>query len=111
TADVIRLGMFAFIAASSVLAIAAFASYLPRATTGNKEGVYLIGIHKNELGSFFAAGLVLAWTLALGTAPGLRRNLLVVATLAETAGLFASVSRGAIIGALVTVIVASVLLR
>jgi O-antigen ligase len=109
--DVIQQGQKAFIAVSAALGIAAFIAYLPRAVHGDTEGVYLWGIHKNAIGSFTAGGLVLAYTLLLQQEPARTRLLLGGLMLAEIAGLFASVSRGSILGALLGILVVSFALK
>jgi O-antigen ligase len=108
---VVRRGFNAYIAVSSGLAVAAIVVFIVNAAHGNPEGTYLPGIHKNALGSFLAAGMVLAFSFAMSGRQWGRPWVLGPAAVIEMLGLFASVSRGAIIGGLVSVVVASLLLR
>jgi O-antigen ligase len=108
---VIRRGLSMYILVTFGLAIAACIVFLVNVGHGDAEGTYLPGIHKNALGSFLAVGMVLAFVFSISNVRMGRRRVLVVATLVEMLGMFASVSRGAIIGGLVAVIVASLLLK
>jgi O-antigen ligase len=109
--DVIRQGQNVFMFASAALGVAAFVAYLPHAAKGDTQGIYLWGIHKNAIGSFTGAGLVLAYTLLLENHRPGRRWMLALLMLAELSGLFSSVSRGAILGSLIAVIAVSFALK
>jgi O-antigen ligase len=109
--NAVRRGQQAFVIASAVLGVAALMAYIPKAAHGDTQGVYLWGIHKNATGSFVAAGLVLAYTMLLQQKSARGRLLYGLLMLAEIAGLVASVSRGAILGALIAVIAVSFALR
>ncbi len=104
----LRQGLHAYIAVTSVLALTAFAVWLPHAAAGDPAGQYLPGLHKNAIGSFLGVGLVLAYSLRLSRdAP----RWLGLAVVAETLGLVATVSRGALAGAAVAVLVVTALAR
>ena len=108
----IREGLFAFVAATSVLAVVTFSAFALRAAQGDLSPQYLPGLHKNAIGAFLAVGLVLAFTLALERGvPARRRRLLYLAGAVELAGLGASFARGALLGALVACVVAALVLR
>jgi O-antigen ligase len=93
------------------MAAIAFAYYLPKALAGDLEGQYLPGQNKNTIGSYVGAGLVMAYGLWLAAPRGRLRRLLAGAILIEGLGLFASVSRGAILGTVVAIVVVSLVLR
>lgn len=107
----IRGALLFFVGFTCILALVTVASFAPRALAGDMTGQYLPGLHKNAIGAFLAAGLVLAYTLWLGEARPRVRRALEVATLVEFAGLFATVSRGSWLGALLAMIAVSLLLR
>jgi O-antigen ligase len=73
------------------------------------SGTYLPGLNKNALGSFLAAGLVIAFARWVGSS-GARRHWLVPAMALLLAGTVASGSRGALLGAGAAIITAGVLL-
>lgn len=104
--DVIRQGFMLFIGITCLLA----ALYVPY--SGAFATAYLPeGLNKNTVGSFLAAGLVLAYALWLGERRPHMRIRLGLATLLELVGLLATYSRGAIIGGIVAMIAVSMLLR
>ncbi len=100
--DAIRHGLLVFIGLTCLLSIV----YLPYA-----PGAFPGGVGKNTIGSFLGAGLVMAYALLLGERRVAVQRLLGLAVLVEFAGLFASASRGSILGALVAVLAATMLLR
>lgn len=102
-----RTAFLIFIGLTCVMAVITFALWLPRALAGDLEGQYLPGQNKNTIGSYVGAGLVLAYGLWLGESRRRVRMLLILAVGIETVGLFASVSRGAIIGAVLGVLLMS----
>lgn len=106
----IRNALLLLIGLTCVMAVAALATYAahPKAAV---DGVDLPGLNKNTLGSFLAVGLVLAFTFLVSSQRSRHRILLASATVLEGAGLAASVSRGAMIGALIAIFLASLLLR
>ncbi|MDX6689264.1 MAG: O-Antigen ligase [Solirubrobacteraceae bacterium] len=100
--DVIQRGLAVFVAVTCVLA-----------------GVYMAGAAdqipgapgKNTIGSFVAAGLVMAYALMLSKRGiGLQRMLL-LAVVIDVAGLIDTASRGSVIGAVTALVVMSLLLR
>lgn len=107
----IRAAFYVYIAATCLMALITFAIWLPRAAAGQLEGQYLPGLNKNAIGSYVGAGLVLAYGLWLGETRWRHRLVLAFAAGVEAVGLFASVSRGSIIGAVVAVLTMSFLLR
>jgi O-antigen ligase len=108
----IRRGLLVFIGLTCVMAALTALNYAPHALAGDLEGRQLgATFHKNAVGSFVGAGLVLAYALWLGDASRRVKRLLVPAMLIEAAGLFSTVSRGAILGAFISLLVASFLLR
>jgi O-antigen ligase len=111
SADAVRQAMWLFIALTSFMAVAAFVAYLPHIAAGQREGQYLPGLNKNAIGSFVGAGLVLAYVLWLNEKRLRLKHLLALCCFVEVAGLLASVSRGAIIGAFFAMIGSSLILR
>jgi O-antigen ligase len=109
--NVIRRGLLMYILVTCGLAIATCIVFLVNIAHGNAEGTYLPGIHKNALGSFLAAGAVLAYAFLVGPVRIAPRRLMAVAALVELLGTLASVSRGAVIGGFVSILVVSLLLR
>lgn len=108
----IRTGLVCYIICTCVMAVITVINYAPRALAGDLDAQNLeAGLNKNALGSFVAAGLVLAYAFWLTERQTRSKSIFALAILVEAAGLFASVSRGAILGALIAMIVASVLLR
>jgi O-antigen ligase len=107
----VRTGMLSLIALTSGMAIATIVEFAPAAAAGDFSGTYLPGLHKNAIGSFLAAGFVLAYVLALSEPNPRVRRLLYAATIIELAGLFASGSRGGVLGGLVAAALASLILR
>jgi hypothetical protein len=107
----IRRALTVFIGLTCIMAATTALLYLPRALTGDLEGQNLPGLNKNAIGSFVAAGLVLAYAMWL-TEPRPRiKHLVGVAGLIEFAGLVSTVSRGSMIGAFFAIITLSFLLR
>lgn len=107
----IRGGLLFFVGFTCILALVTVASFAPRALAGDMTGQYLPGLHKNAIGAFLAAGLVLSYALWLAEARPRVRRALEIAALVELAGLFASVSRGSWLGALFAIVAVSLLLR
>lgn len=107
----IRRAQLAFVGVTCVLAVVTLAYFAPRAVAGDVSAQYLPGLHKNAIGSFLAAGLVLAYAFWLSERRLGPRALLAAAMLLELAGMFAAASRGALIGAAVAIVVVSVMLR
>lgn len=108
---VIRQGLLFFVTVCCGLALWAFVKFVPDALRGDFEGTYLPGLHKNLIGSVLAAALVLAYTFWLTARTFGAQVLLATGSAVIAAGLFASVSRGAMLGGVVAVLVASLLLR
>lgn len=106
----IRRGLAVYVGLACVLAVVAVVFWLPRAASGDLTGQYLPGLHKNAIGSFVGVGLVLSYGLWLGARSLRGRAVLGLASLIQLAGLASSVSRGAFAGALLGVIVVSMLL-
>lgn len=107
----IRRGELFFVGVTCALALVTLAYFAPRVAAGDVSAQYLPGLHKNALGSFLAAGLVLAYTLWLhDRRPGVRA-VLGIAMLVELAGMFAAASRGALIGAAIAIVVVSAMMR
>lgn len=108
----IREGLMAYVAVTAVLATVVGVLFQARALGGDISPQYLAGLHKNATGSFLGVGLVIAFTLSLERGrPARTRRLLLLAALVELAGLVATISRGALVGAFVGVLVSTVLLR
>jgi hypothetical protein len=108
--DAIRRGLMVYIAVTCVLAAITAVEYIPHAAAGELEGQYLPGLNKNAIGSYVAAGLVLAYAFWLTERRPLMKRVLAFAGLIEAAGLLSSVSRGSMIGAFFALIVVSLLL-
>lgn len=109
--DVVHQGFAIYVAASCVLAAFTIAEFAPRALAGDLEGTYLPGLHKNAIGSYLGAAVVIAFTLWLVERRPAIRKVFGLAALVSTLGLFATVSRGSLLGAAVALIAVSFLLR
>lgn len=107
----IRSGLLFYIGAACVLAAVVLGHFLPRAAGGDVSAVFLAGLHKNAIGSVLGAGLALAYGLWLTEPRGRTRRVLALASVVLFGGLCASISEGALLGALVAVLAASLLLR
>jgi glycosyltransferase involved in cell wall biosynthesis len=112
TIDRLRTALSRFVAVTVALSLLEFGYALPRLATGHIEAQYLPWLHKTAAGGFIGVGLVLAFAFSLDRArtAGARR-LYTLAMLAEILGLLATVSRGAIAGALCGVLVVSLVMR
>lgn len=109
--EAIRHGLVVIMAITCVLAIVTVVQYLPYALAGDLRGRSLaFGLNKNTIGSFVAAGLVLAYALWLTEGRRHAKLALGLVIFVELAGLFSTVSRGSIIGALVALVAVSLLL-
>ncbi len=106
----IRGGLLVYVGLTCILAVVTFALFAPRAGAGDLTAQYLPGLHKNAIGSALAAGLVLAYGFSLVERIPRVRRVLGLAVLIELAGLAATISRGALLGALLGVIAVSLLL-
>jgi len=110
--DRVRTALSRFIAITVGLSLLEFAYALPRLVGGHFEAQYLPWLNKTAAGSFLGVGLVLAFAFSLDrTRPLGSRRLYAVATVAEVLGLLATVSRGAIAGALCGALVVSLVMR
>jgi glycosyltransferase involved in cell wall biosynthesis/O-antigen ligase len=105
--DRIRRAMHTFVGVTCGISLAAVIDFIAHGASG---ATYLPGLHKNAAGGFIGVGLVLAFTLALSTGTA-HRQLLRLACAVEIAGLLATLSRGAIAGSLVSLVIATLLLR
>lgn len=103
----LRQGLGVFVLMTSLIAIRAAIDFLPRAFGGHAEGTYVLGLHKNVLGSFTGAGLVIAFAFWISARPPRARWALPLAMILETLGLYSSVSRGAIVGTLLGMVAVS----
>lgn len=74
------------------------------------QGTYLPGWNKNAIGSYAAAGAVLAYSMLIGSGEIRHKRLLTLAVLLNAGGVIAAESRGAIIGGGVAFLIASLLL-
>jgi O-antigen ligase len=103
----IRRGLNVYLLLSLAMGVALVAVYL---TSGHARlnGTYLPGVSKNAAGSFEAVGVVLATAFVLRT--GRARRWTGAVGLIDLAGLGASESRGAMLGAVAGVLLVSVLL-
>ena len=98
--DPIRQAMLAFIALTTVMAVIAIGIFLSGAARGGLGQTGLpFDLNKNGIGSFLAAGLVMAYALGVAQRRDRLKRVLQVAVLVEFAGVFATLSRGSIIGA------------
>lgn len=111
----VRQGFYVFIFCTSILAAFTVKSYGLKGGSGSLTGsggvAGLNELNKNVIGSFVAAGLIMAFTLFLSEAKPKVRHALGLATALELAGLVASASRGALIGTFFAALTASLLLR
>jgi O-antigen ligase len=107
----IRQSLMFLVGLTCVMAVTAAVVFGFHASSGDLQGTYLPGLHKNALGSFVAAGLVIAYAFALSEPKRVLRGVLIFAALVELAGLVASDSRGAMLGALTAITVVSLLMR
>jgi O-antigen ligase len=105
----VRNAVMLFIALSCVMALATLVVYATHPST-HTQGTYLPGLNKNAIGSFTAAGLILAYAMWSAAKRGGTRALLAIGFVIDVAGLVASLSRGALIGAAVAVFAVSFLL-
>jgi O-antigen ligase len=103
----IRRGLNVYLLLSAVMGIALVGVYLA-SHKARVAGTYLPGLDKNAAGSFEAVGIVIAAALALRNGVAARGALVTV--LIDLAGLGASESRGAMLGAVAGVLLVSVLL-
>jgi O-antigen ligase len=99
----IRHGMMLFVVVTCGLTVA----YVAFASKDALPG----GLGKNTAGTFVGAGMVMAYALALTERRKLIRRLLAAATLVELSGLFATASRGSLIGAFLGILLMSFLLE
>jgi glycosyltransferase involved in cell wall biosynthesis len=107
--ETIRRAFLAFTLFTCLLAVAALVAYV--ANPGmHAQGTYLPGWNKNPLGSFLAAGLVIAFALLLASRLTRTRLALILAFFVDGAGMVATGSRGAILGAAVALIFVSFML-
>lgn len=102
----IERALRAFMVLTVVLAIALIEVYVTD-HVARKTGAYLPGLGKNPAGSYEAAGIVLAYAFVLRGG----RWLVVATLLIDAAGLAASESRGAMLGAAAGVLMVSVIMR
>jgi len=108
----VRTALSRFIAITVGLSLLEFGYALPRLASGRFEAQYLPWLNKTAAGSFLGVGLVLAFAFSLDrTRPVGNRRLYALATLVETLGLLATISRGAIAGALCGALVVSLVMR
>ena len=110
--DRLRTALSRFIGITVALSLLEFAYALPRLASGRFEAQSLQWLNKTAAGSFLGVGLVLAFAYSLDRTRSPRsRRLYAFATLAEILGLLATVSRGAIAGALCGTLVVSLVMR
>lgn len=110
--DRLRTALSRFVGITVVLSLLEFTYALPRLATGQFEAQYLPWLHKTAAGGFIGVGLVLAFAFSLDRTRSFgSRRLYAFAMLAEILGLLATVSRGAIAGALCGVLVVSLVMR
>jgi glycogen(starch) synthase len=110
--DRLRLALARFVAITVGLSLLVFAYALPRLATGHFEAQYLPWLHKTAAGGFIGVGLVVAFAFSLDRGRPLpSRRLYAAAVLAEILGLLATVSRGAIAGALCGALVVSLVMH
>ena len=108
----LRTALSRFIGITVALSLLEFAYALPRLATGHFQAQSLQWLNKTAAGSFLGVGLVLAFAFSLDRTRSLRsRRLYAFATLAEILGLLATVSRGAIAGALCGTLVVSLVMH
>jgi O-antigen ligase len=106
----IRNGLTFLVGMTFLLAMATLVLWTihPSART---QGTYLPGFNKNAIGSFLAAGLVLAYGLHRSERGAFREPFLLMAMVVDLLGLLASGSRGAMLGAAAGVLAVSLLLK
>ena len=63
--DLIKRGFQFVIAVSCFIAVVALIDFLPKVGSGELNGTYVLGLHKNVIGSFTGVGFVLAYVLLL----------------------------------------------
>lgn len=108
----IRAGLLLFVVTSGVLALVASSLAVPQLIAGDYSVPTLnYGLNKNAVGSYVAAGLVVSYTFGLRAPRGKTRRWLVFAVCVESLGLLSASSRGAIIGASVSLLAITFLLR
>jgi O-antigen ligase len=106
----IRKSLTFFVVLTTGQAIAAIAVFGAHPSS-RTAGTYLPGINKNALGSFTAAGLIIAYALWMRAKPGPARTFLLLAVGIQLLGTLATGSRGAAIGAGVAIPAISLILR
>ena len=109
---VIRQAMFAWVVLTSGMAVICIGIFLAgAANTAAGTASLPFDLNKNTIGSYLAAGLVIAYALGVTERHGRTRHLLQFAMLFELLGAFSTLSRGSILGAIAGVLVVSLLLR
>ena len=104
--------MIAFIALTAGMAVIAIGVFLSGAARGGLGNTALpYDLNKNAVGSYVAAGLVMAYALGVVQRRGRLKRALQVAALIELAGVFSTLSRGSILGSIVALTAVSLLLR
>ena len=110
--DDARRGLLALVGATFVLAVVTLVYFLPRAITGDVTAQYLPGgLHKNAIGTFLGAGLVVAYSFWITERRSGVRRMLAVVAFVDLVALFGSASRGSLAGAFIAVAAVSLLLR
>jgi O-antigen ligase len=104
----IEKGLSALLIATAALAIWLLVVYASKAQA-RVTGTYLPGLNKNASGSFEASGVVIAYAMLLR--PGRARAWVISAAVFDVAGLIATGSRGAILGAVAGILVVSVMMK
>lgn len=110
----IKASLVIFLVASAALALLAFISAVPQLAHGQFNAVNLgFGLgNKNAAGSYIAAGLVIGFMLLMGEERrGRLSRLLAVGVALEALGLLATLSRGSIIGAGASMVIAALMLK
>lgn len=108
----IRQAMFAWVVLTTGMAIICIGIYLAgAANTAAGTADLPFALNKNTIGSYLAAGLVMAYALGVTERQGRVRHILQFAMLFELLGVFSTLSRGSILGAIVGVLAVSLLLR
>jgi O-antigen ligase len=103
----IRRAFVFLIVGTTILSIATLVVFAGHPTG---QGTYLPGWNKNAIGSYAAAGAVLAYSMLIGSGENRHKRLLTLAVVLNVGGVIAAVSRGAIIGGGVAFLIASLLL-